>query len=74
MIYMITIEDVCNGYIVTTDGYEGNPIVMLFEDSDKVDGNIDSTVYMLHYILENIGMTGSKHDKRRIRIVIEEQG
>jgi hypothetical protein len=71
------IERASNGFILThpnyyLDGEEQIETKEVFEtDKDELQ-ELESVVNMLYSILEWSGYAGSKHDKHRIRITIEE--
>lgn len=69
MCYKITIEPVCNGFIVTENSDEiENRIVYSFDEGIK-----ESVVNMLNSVKELLGYGGSKYDEKRIFITLETQ-
>ena len=71
----ITITYASNGFIITEVELdsEGDDFISttLYEQAD--DDGLSAVQTMLYDILEWSGHLGSKHDKRRIRIEIEER-
>jgi hypothetical protein len=72
------IERVSNGFILTQDSYYlDGELVREEKEVFEVDGDdvkcLTAVVNMLYSILEWSGNSGSKHDKYRIRITLEEQ-
>ena len=63
----VTIEKCGNGYVVT----QNNKILSVFEDSETEWGHLESFNRLLYFITEHFGLLGSKHDEKRIRIIIE---
>ena len=72
MDWSIEITRVDNGY--TVGWYEsGDDDEMLehhvvFEETDEKHGDIACMVKLLWFVTEHFGMTGSKHDEKRIGI------
>jgi hypothetical protein len=65
MIGEIRIRNAVNGYAVTSPDIVG---MMVFEVMDTEHGEIECFKRLLYSIVDHFGMTGSKHDARRIRI------
>ena len=79
---MLTIEAVANGFILTSstpiegiDGTEANKTVIEIDEDIQVEAESDTkaTQKLLYAIMEYYGLVGSKHDKMRVRVVIEKK-
>ena len=70
--YSLKISRAMNGYVVCFDN--GDMVVEeVFEDEEEEFGELYSMEKVLWRVLNYFGVFGSKHDKKRIRIHIEEQ-
>ncbi len=68
----ITVRKTPTGYILDTPE-PNDELGTGWVRGGREDEELDYTVEMLYDILTYFGMYGSKHDQKRIRIVIEEQ-
>ena len=63
-----------NGFICeyddqNEDGNGTHTVKLVFEDLNNDEFSyLDTFTRMLYYIVEHFGMSGSKHDKKRIKI------
>ena len=79
MAWEVKICKVENGYIVIHNSDSDDPaygaynvVKTVFQEPELNDSKEESATYnMLWFILNHFGEAGSKHDKERIRIVIE---
>jgi len=68
MDWNIKIEKTDNGYFLTClDGEGSHKLVYKMKDEDD-ETNRDHIIEMFYEILDFFGESGSKHDKRRIKI------
>jgi hypothetical protein len=63
---ILTITRAKDGGYVTSDDF-GRP-VGAFEEGETQWGSVECFQRLLYAIVDHFGMTGSKHDARRIRI------
>lgn len=76
---MLTIEAVANGFILTSstpiDGTEANKTVIEIDEDiqDEDESDTKATQKLLYAIMEYYGLVGSKHNKMRVRVVIEKK-
>jgi hypothetical protein len=61
------IQKVENGFLTLFEE-DGVYTQNVFEESDDEHGEIECFKRLLYSIVDHFGMTGSKHDARRIRI------
>ena len=77
--YAVTIIRTMNGFIIRHyEEIEPNryrKVETVVEEKDSVEGNdCEAIQHMLYEVLDYFGLSGSKHDKERVRIEIEKQG
>lgn len=76
---MLTIEAVANGFILTSstpiEGIEANKTVIEIDEDiqDEDESDTKATQKLLYAIMEYYGLVGSKHNKMRVRVVIEKK-
>jgi hypothetical protein len=75
----IEIEKVSNGYVCKwwADGADDEMIKnqLVFEEQDGERGELDAFVSLVHFLAEHFSVSGSKHDKYRLRCdVIDQMG
>ena len=74
MVWKLTIEKVNNGFYCYSgydDTGEGETKFVIEQSEDAVD-EVDMAKSLLYSILEYFSLRGSKHDKRRVKIDVEE--
>jgi hypothetical protein len=74
MYFDIFVKRAVNGYVVSFWEKEDGVDVeseFAFEESETEHGEIECFQRLLYYITDHFGFTGSKHDKRRIRITTD---
>jgi len=77
--YSLTITKADNGFILThyEEVGEGKTIKIDYIIEEKNDaegiGYCEATQKLLYDVLNYFSLGGSKHDKKRVRIIIEEQ-
>ena len=72
--WKLTIERVENGFVLEGDfKQDGGSYHMVFEEYDNEFGEIEAMQKVLFEVIEYFGLVGSKHDKKRIKVVIDEQ-
>ena len=71
-IWSIDIKRVEGGYIL--DRFEGEELIQsVVGEPDTETGSLEAMRDVLNLVADYFGMGGSKHDKHRIKIEIEEQ-
>ena len=73
----MTIKSVSNGYVLEFNhGFEAvsdSPHMAVYEYDDIKDhSELEAVQRLLYQVIQELGVYGSKHDVRRLRIVIEE--
>ena len=79
---MVHIRNAENGYIVTeTDDFDHDAAVsipvVVAEDhhvTNDVEQRVEAGLRLLWEIIERLGLSGSKHDSHRLRVVVVDQG
>jgi hypothetical protein len=69
----VLIEDVCNGFVVSTETGAGKEEVWAFSEGYDEFGEIEALASALRQVVDSFGLRGSKHDKKRIYITVEEK-
>lgn len=67
----LSIERVSNGFIMKYwEDVEDEPTLqqVVFEEQETQHGEVENFKHLLYSITEYFGLTGSKHDERRIKI------
>ena len=67
----IHIDDADNGYCMEVYGL-GPSRKFVYTNEEGEHGELDALQAMFYQILEEMGQRGSKHDKRRMYITIED--
>jgi len=72
----IRIKKVSNGYQIwiPAEDMEHIPTEMVIEIPDTEFGELEAMRTLLYEIMEYFGVIGSKHDKKRLVVNIEDQG
>lgn len=69
--YSIEIEKVANGYIVTDLSDEIEKTVI--EDPEDDAWDVKAGQKLLYAVMNHFNLMGSKHDKFRLKVIIENQ-
>jgi hypothetical protein len=72
----IVIKSVENGYTLTVPAISADESTTthVFQIDDmKEDGELDASLELLYALIDQLGVYGSKHDKRRLRVEIVNQ-
>lgn len=77
-VWSIMISHARNGYVVsfeseTSTDESPQQECMVFEDTDDAIDSLDCMANLLRYVAEHFGATYSKHNRRNLRVTIEER-
>jgi hypothetical protein len=69
----LTIDTVFNGYVLTAPSCDVDERTKVFEyrEDSELDPDPQTVARLLYEIIETIGAYGSRHDKERVRVVVE---
>lgn len=71
---IIKIESVKNGLIISTSYSDGTGDVEVFRTDNCSEDDVEERVAALWHLIDELGWYGSKHDEKRIRVIIETNG
>jgi len=71
MVWELNIKKIDNGYLLTTAGEDTHEYVFQERDEDE-DNDLETVREMLYQVLEHFAIFYSKHNKKNIKIEIEE--
>jgi len=75
MAWEIKIKKVSNGYqvLIPAEDEDHIPTETVIEIPDTEFGELEAMQTLLYEVIEYFGVIGSKHDKKRLRVNIEDQ-